>query len=150
LKPTDFDWKQSRPKTQWLTTFGRSIDDEAPRIDNEPEPRTILLLELRTLDVEQVFEREQPAPGTVRPIEVREAAPSTRKPSHFNEKNSMQFAKNFIASEQKAGRQPTQVRLEKAAQDAGYVGGRETFLRPAFTKLWQNKKVGRPSHKFAK
>jgi hypothetical protein len=75
LKPSDLDWKHSRPKTQWLTTLGRSIDDEAPGIDDEPEPRTILLLELRTLHVKQVFEREQPAPSTIRPTEVSRSRP---------------------------------------------------------------------------
>jgi len=60
------------------------------------------------------------------------------------------FAADYINKEKRAGRRPTMARLERAAANAKFHGGRE-FLRDAFRRIQGAEvKPGRPRTKFAK
>jgi hypothetical protein len=67
--------------------------------------------------------------------------PVVAKPGRFSRTSAMNFAREYIARVEQLGHQPTQVGLEKAAQEGGKKGGRE-LIREAFRKL--RHKAGNP------
>jgi hypothetical protein len=139
LKPSDFDWKHSRPTELWLTTFASSFAD--PRIGEEPERRKIDLIELRVSDVTNIFAPASILPSVAQP---REIAPK-QNPSN---QGLRKITAGYIDEEKKAGRIPTKKGLEARAKSMNIRGNRQ-HLRDMFTELWPGAPgVGRPK-KFA-
>jgi hypothetical protein len=142
LKPSDIDWKHSRPTAQWLTTFGPSFAN--PRIDDEPERRSIDLIELRTADIESGLVRF-PSTNAVTAPKASEPPSQSNKKRLFSTSALQKFVEGEIADKITAGGTPRQGEVVKAAQDAGYKGRDQ--IRKEFIRQRPGTTRGRPQKK---
>ena len=139
LKPSDIDWNHSRPTGEWLTTFGPSFSN--PRVDDEPEPRSIELIALRTDDVESVFLRISSTNAAAVPKASEPPSPGNKK-RPFSTSGLEKFVKEKIADKIEAGGKPRQDEVVKAALEAGYKG--RDKIREEFNRQRPGTTRGRP------
>lgn len=139
LEPSDIDWNHSRPTGEWLTSFGPSFSN--PRIDDEPERRSIDLIELRTSHVESVFLRISSTNAAAVPKASEPPSPGNKK-RFFSISGLEKFVKEKIADKIKAGGTPRQDEVVKAALDAGYNG--RDRIREEFNRQRPGTARGRP------
>jgi hypothetical protein len=128
LKPSDLDWKRSRPKKPWDIDFSRGRYGW--------ELREIARLELSTYDTQW---RLGNAPDAPRKNEAYGNAVGTvPKPQ------TKKFVRDYIEAERAEGRKPTQDGVWKAAQAKG-IGGRTKVQNMFKDQIVVPLKRGRPA-----